>query len=109
MYYPGGSQHAHIQFHSSQPAAEPTNFNYHQGLTTQQANEWNISRAQGLGGFTPVQLVPQNASPDNEYYCRELDGTWTVRSVNTIMNSLNPGQWAYATTGYPYWIRHSKD
>ena len=109
MYYPGGSQSAHIQFHSSQPAAEPANFNYYQGLTSQQVNDRNIYRAQKHGGFNPVQLVPQNASPDNEYFCRELDGTWTVRTVNTIMNSLNPGQWAYATTGYPYWVRHSKE
>lgn len=99
MYYPGSSHSAHVRFHSSQPAAEPANFNYHQGLTAQQSH----------GGFNQVQLVPQNASPDNEYYCRELDGTWTVRTVNTIMNSLNPGQWAYATNGYPYWVRLSKD
>ncbi|CAF9940178.1 MAG: hypothetical protein ALECFALPRED_008476 [Alectoria fallacina] len=109
MYYPGGSQSAQIQFHSSQLAAEPTNFKYYQGLTSQQVNDRNIYRAQNHGGFNPVQLVPQNASPDNEYFCRELDGTWTVRTVNTIMNSLNPGQWAYATTGYPYWVRHSKE
>lgn len=31
-----------------------------------------------------------------------------VCTVNTIMNSLTPGQWAYASTGYPYWIRHAK-
>lgn len=104
MYYPGGSQSANIQFHLSQPAAEP-----YQGLTSQQVNDRNISRLQSHGGFNQVQLVPQDASPDNEYFCRELDGTWTVRTVNTIMNSLNPGQWAYATTGYPYWIRHAKD
>lgn len=109
MYYPGGSQPTNVQFHSSQPAAEPASFNYYQGLTSQQVNDRNIARAQNHGGFNQVQLVPQNASPDNEYFCRELDGTWTVRTINTIMNSLNPGQWAYATTGYPYWVRHSKD
>lgn len=27
-----------------------------------------------------AQLVPQNASPDNEYFCRKLDGSWTVRT-----------------------------
>ena len=97
MYYPGGSHSAHIQFHVSQPAAEPTNFNYNQGLTSQ-----------GHGGFNQFQLVPQNANPDNEYFCRELDGTWTVRTVNTIMNHLNPGQWAHSDTGYPYWVRQAK-
>ena len=109
MYYPDGSQSARTQFYTSQPAAEPTNINYYQGLTSQQVNERNTARAHSLGGFNPVQLVPQNASPDNEYYCRELDGTFTVRTVNTIMNHLNPGQWAYASSGYPYWVRHAKD
>ena len=108
MYYPGGSQSPHIQFHTSQPAAEPANRNIYQGLTSQQVQDRNITRAKNLGGFDQVQLVPQNASPDNEYYCRELDGTYTVRTVNTIMNTLTPGQWAYASTGYPYWIRHAK-
>lgn len=108
MYYPGGSHSTHVQFHSSQPAAEPTGFNYYQGLTAQQVNDRNLSRVQSHGGFDQVQLVPQNASPDNEYYCRELDGTWTVRTVNTIMNHLNPGRWHYATNGYPYWVRLAK-
>lgn len=108
MYYPGGSQPPHIQYHASKPTAEPANFNYYQGLTSQQVNDRNMSRAQNHGGFDQVQLVPQDASPDNEYYCRELDGTYTVRTVNTIMNSLTPGQWAYASTGYPYWVRHAK-
>lgn len=110
MYYPGGSQSTHIQFHQSQPAAEPVKFNnYYQGLTSQQVYDRNISSAQNHGGFNQTQLVPENAHPDNEYFCRELDGTWTVRTVNTIRKSLNPGQWAYSTTGYPYWVRHAKD
>ena len=109
MYYPGGSPSPQIQFYSSQPAAEPANFNTYQGLTAQQVNDRNISRAQNHGGFDQVQLIPQTASPDNQYYCRELDGTWTLRTVDTIMNHLNPGQWAYGAAGHPYWIRHSKD
>lgn len=107
MYYPGGSQSAHIQFYASQPAAEPANFNYHQGLTSQQVNDRNISRAQSYGGFNQPQLIPEHASPDNEYLCRELDGSWTTRTIFTIMNSLKPGQWGYLTNGYPYWIRHA--
>ena len=107
MYYPGSSQSAHVQFYVSQPAAEPANVNYYQGLTSQQVHDRNISRAQSHGGSNQPQLVPEQASPDNEYFCREVDGTWTVRTVNTIMNSLTPGQWAYATNGYPYWVRHA--
>ena len=97
MYYPGGSQSAHIQFHVSQPAAVPTNYNYSQGLNTQ-----------SHGGFTQYYPVPRNASPDDEYFCRELDGTHTLRTINTIMNHLNPGQWAQSPSGELYWHRHAK-
>lgn len=108
MYYPG-SQHAfQPQFYSSQPAPESNNPNHYHGLTAPQLRDRNASIAPDHGGFDQVRLVPEKASPDNEYFCRELDGSWTVRTVNTIMNSLNPGQWAYATNGYPYWIRHEK-
>ena len=109
MYYPGGSSSPHVQFYSSQLAAGPNNFSYYQGLTTQQVNDRNVSRALNHGGFNQVQLVPQNASPDNKYICRELDGSFTLRTVNTIMNSLKPGQWAYNPNGDLYWVRHSKN
>ena len=108
MHYPGGPQPSPIQFYSSQPAAEPVNFTPYKGLTSQEVHDRNVARAQNHGGFNPVQLVPQDASPDNQYWCRELDGTWTARTVDTIMNSLNPGQWAYGPSGYPYWVRHAK-
>lgn len=52
-----------------------------------------------------MQLVPQTAGPNNEYYCRELDGTYTIRTVNTIMNELQPGQWQRGSSGYPYFVR----
>ena len=106
MYYPGRAQ-SHIQFHSSQPGAEPAIFNHYQGLTAQQVYDRNISRAQQNGVSNP-QLVP-TASPDREFYCRELDGSWTMRTVNTIMNSLQPGQWAYSSDGAVYWVRHAKE
>lgn len=108
MYYPGGPQSANIQFYTSQPAAEPNNFIHYQGLTANQISDRNISRAQNHGGFNQVQLVPRDASPDNEYLCQELDGSWSTRTVYTIMNSLQPGRWA-DSGNQVYWIRHSQE
>lgn len=107
MYYPGGS--AQVQFYESKPAAEPTNFDYRQGLTTQQVNDRNVSRAHSHGGFDQIQLVPEEASPDNLYYCREVNGAWTEHTINDIVSSLNPGHWARFTNNYPYWVRHPKN
>ena len=109
MHYPGGSQSAPIQFYSSQFAAEPSDINYYRGLTAKQVNDRNLFRAQKHGGFNQAQLVPQDPSSDTEYICRELDGSFTRRTANTIMSSLKPGQWAYSSDGYLYWIRHSQE
>ena len=107
MYYPGGSQSTRVQFYTSQPAAEPTHFTHYQGLTAHQVNNRNIHRAQNHGR-SYLQLVPQTSSPDNVFYCRELDGSWTLRTVNTIMNSLQPGHWAQGPKGAIQWIRQAK-
>lgn len=46
------------------------------------------------------------AFPDAEFWCCELDGTYTVRTKETITLALRPGEWKYAVAGYPYWVRH---
>ena len=107
MYYPGGSQSARVQFYTSQLAAEPTHVSHYQGLTAQQVHNRNIHRAQNHGRSYP-QLVPQTRSPDAEILCRELDGSWTLRTVNTIMNSLQPGHWVQNPEGSIQWIRQAK-
>ena len=48
----------------------------------------------------------EESAPDDNFWCRELDQTWTLRTVETIRLKLTPGQWKYALTGYPYWERH---
>ncbi len=57
----------------------------------------------------PVQLIPQVPVASQEYYCRELDGSYTLRSTNEIMQSLQPGYWTFGKAGgYPYWVRTAK-
>lgn len=106
MYYPG---QPHIQFCNSQPTAVPSNVNYYHGATKAQVNSQNESRAQAHGAYGNYQMVPQNASPDNEFWCRELDGTYTLRTMNTIMQSLQPGDWQESESGYPYFVRTKTD
>ena len=108
MYYPGGPQSPPIQFYTSQPAAEPTNINRYQGLTAQQVHDRNVSYAQHNGACIPVQLVPKNPSPNEVFYCRELDGSWSSHTATTIMNTKQPGQWVKQSDGAMYFIRHAK-
>lgn len=104
MYYPGQSQ-SPVQFYSSQPTAESSSVNYYHGASRAQVESQNVSRAQAHGAYGQYQMVPQNASPDNEFWCRELDGQYTLRTMNTIMQSLQPGDWQRSTSGYPYFVR----
>ena len=108
MHYPGGPQSPQIQFYTSQPAAEPTNINRYQGLTAQQVYDRNAAYAQRNGTSIQVQIVPKNPSPDDLFYCRELDGGWSQHTATTIMNSKQPGQWVKQSNGAIYYIRHAK-
>ena len=108
MYYPGGSQSPQIQFYTSQLAAEPTNINRYQGLTAQQVYDRNVSYAQRNGASILVQPVPEKPSPDNEFWCHELDGSCNRLTATTIMNTKQPGQWIKDTNGIVRFICHAK-
>lgn len=71
-----------------------------------QVSDPKISRAQTHGGFNQLHLVPREVSPDNEYLCKELDGSWSTRTIYTIINSLQPGRWEQGSGRDMYWIRH---
>ena len=109
MQYPGNSPTSpSVQFYSA-PLIPPGGANYYQGKTTAAINAENQARAHHVGAYnTNVQMVPQPASPNDQYWCRELTGHYTLRTVNTIMQSLQPGVWTRAPSGYVYWVRHAQ-
>ena len=109
MQYPGNSPTSpSVQFYSA-PVLAPGGANYYQGQTTAAVNANNQARAHQVGAYnTNVQMVPHPASPNDQYWCRELTGHYTLRTVNTIMQSLQPGVWTQAPSGYPYFVRHAK-
>ena len=126
MQYPGNSHTSpSVQFYSAQLQSPtgadynqgqttaqvqlPVGANYYQGQNAAQVNANNQARAQEAGAYnTNIQMVPQPASPNDEFWCRELTGHYTLRTMNTIMHSLQPGVWALASSGYPYFVRHAK-
>ncbi|KAL2049061.1 hypothetical protein ABVK25_010657 [Lepraria finkii] len=84
MYHPGGG--GNIQFHrAGLRGPEPIHYQAQNGAR--------------------YQIVPQDPGP-NEFWCRELDGTYTLRTMNTVTHDLQPGEWRnHPDTGYPYWYR----
>ena len=56
----------------------------------------------------PRQLAPYKPAAGQQFWCKELDGSWTLRTHSDIvMGELSPGHWEMAKTGYHYWVRSS--
>ncbi|KAA6408767.1 MAG: hypothetical protein FRX48_07110 [Lasallia pustulata] len=64
----------------------------------------HASIAARIGATKPVQLVPYDPSPEQQFWCRELDTSYTLRTAKDITENLQPGFWQYAQGGYPYWV-----
>ncbi|KAL6722111.1 hypothetical protein ACLMJK_001217 [Lecanora helva] len=109
IHYP---EQPNVQFYAAQPAAEPMNINVYPGPRANgggdNAQAHHASGGQAAPAQAPIQLVPQTANPNQQLYCRELDGTYTLQTVNKIMHDLQPGYWKKSTSGFPYWVRTAK-
>lgn len=57
----------------------------------------------------PTPLVPYKPSSEQQFWCRELDKSYTLRTMTDIMENLQPGYWQPGDEGYPYFIRQKKD
>jgi hypothetical protein len=90
------------------PAAAPNNTYVYQGATKSQINAQNASIAQASGSNQPTMLVPYKAKGTQDWWVRELDGTWTLRSTTTIQDALQPGYWCYGEGGVPCFVRTEK-
>ncbi|KAL9587259.1 MAG: hypothetical protein Q9203_003581 [Teloschistes exilis] len=89
--------------HIGHPPPEPAHVWL--GSTKAQVDAQNAAIAQNVGAYQPVQLVPAAAAPTQHFYCRELDGSYTLRTRTDIETSCQPGAWHMAKTGWPYFIR----
>ena len=43
--------------------------------------------------------------PNQEFYCRELDGSWSLRTVTAIEKECRPGTWQTSVSGWPVFYR----
>ncbi|KAI4197646.1 MAG: hypothetical protein LQ350_005801 [Teloschistes chrysophthalmus] len=90
-------------YYVGHPSPEPANVWL--GSTKAQVDAQNAALAQNVGAYQPIQLVPAAATTGQQFYCRELDGSYTLRTTTDIETSCQPGIWQTARTGYPYFVR----
>jgi hypothetical protein len=53
------------------------------------------------------QLIPFKPSANPQFWCKELDGSWSLREQNDfVMGDIGPGAWErHPTSGYHYFVR----
>jgi hypothetical protein len=88
-------------------AQQPSAPNYFVGPTRADVAFQNQMIARNTGAEMPSQLAPYKPSPGQQFWCKETDGSWTLRAHAEIdMDEVAPGHWEkHATSGYFYWVR----
>ncbi|KAL8787233.1 MAG: hypothetical protein Q9213_002344 [Squamulea squamosa] len=90
-------------FYAGQPTLEPAKI-WH-GPTKAEVDAQNAALAQSVGAYTPMNLVPVNPGAGQQFYCREIDGTYTLRTMTDIETACQPGTWHTTSIGFPYFTR----
>lgn len=78
------------------------------GATKAQVDAQNAAIADRTGGTKPIQMVPYKPKAGQQFWCRELDGGYTLRTMRECMEDLQPGRWEKSEAGYAYFIREKK-
>ncbi|KAK2748505.1 hypothetical protein FQN57_000638 [Myotisia sp. PD_48] len=78
------------------------------GATVAQVNARNAAIAGATGATRPQSMIPYQPAEGQQWWCREVDGSYTLRTTTDIMDNLYPsGRWDYSPAGYPYFVRHA--
>ncbi|KAK2875953.1 hypothetical protein FQN49_001495 [Arthroderma sp. PD_2] len=77
------------------------------GPTRAEVDAQNLAVARATGAMRPQSMVPYRPAEGQQWWCREVDGSYTLRTTNDIMENLQPGYWTYSSSGYPYFIRQN--
>ena len=76
-----------------------------QGKSKAEVARQNVIVAGNVGANDKSDVLPPKGSNAKQFWCRELDGAYTLRSLLTIEEALQPGHWAVAKAGHPYFVR----
>ncbi|KAF2753902.1 hypothetical protein EJ05DRAFT_541470 [Pseudovirgaria hyperparasitica] len=79
------------------------------GRTQEEVEYDNRVIATRSGAYEAHDLQPSDPKPDQMFWCREIDGSWTLRTFFTISEDLKPGKWKMdAARGSLVFIREEK-
>jgi hypothetical protein len=74
--------------------------------TKAEVNAQNIATAEASGVTKLSNLVPYKPADGQQWWCCELDRSFTLRTTNDITDNLQLSEcWMYASSRYPYFIR----
>ncbi|KAL8999022.1 MAG: hypothetical protein Q9169_002020 [Polycauliona sp. 2 TL-2023] len=90
-------------YYAGHPTPEPAKIWY--GSTKAEVDAQNAALAQGVGAYSPMNMVPANPGAGQQFWCKELNNAFTLRSMTDIETSCQPGSWHTSSVGYPYFIR----
>ncbi|KAL8910402.1 MAG: hypothetical protein Q9171_004311 [Xanthocarpia ochracea] len=93
-------------YFAGHPIPEPAKIWY--GSTKAEVDAQNAALAQVVGAQTPMNLVPANPGAGQQFWCKEPNGVYTLRTMTDIETSCQPGSWHTASTGYPYFVRKAE-
>ena len=109
---PGVAQAAAAIAANAALAAMPSAPSYFVGTTAAEIQAQNailLANMQAAQQPPPSQLVPFKPGSSPQFWCKELDGSWTLREYNDALKADFPtGHWEkHATSGYHYYVRHA--
>ena len=90
-------------YYAGHPIPEPAKIWY--GSTKAEVDAQNAALAQAAGAYTPMNLVPANPGAGQQFWCKELNDCYTLRTMTDIETSCQPGSWHTSSVGYPYFVR----
>ncbi|KAL8727678.1 MAG: hypothetical protein Q9166_005914 [cf. Caloplaca sp. 2 TL-2023] len=90
-------------YYAGQPMPEPAKIWY--GSTKAEVDAQNRAIAPSVGAYTPMQLAPANPTAGQQFWTKETNGAYTLRTMTDIETSCQPGSWATSAVGYPYFVR----
>jgi hypothetical protein len=108
---PGAAQAAAAVAANAALAAMPNAPAYFVGATAAEIQAQNAILLANMqaAAAQPNQLVPFKPGTSPQFWCKELDGSWTLREYNDSLKAdFPPGHWEkHATSGYHYYVRHA--
>ncbi|KIW29413.1 uncharacterized protein PV07_05229 [Cladophialophora immunda] len=108
---PGPAQAAAAVAANAALAAMPNAPAYFVGATAAEIQAQNAILLANLQAAQqqPSQLAPYKPGASPQFWCKELDGSWTLREYNDALKGDFPaGHWEkHATSGYFYYVRHT--